>query len=252
MLHAKYFHSLWRQKIFCWHDNKNILQTYRIIFSVTIHSHKKAAWSPHCHGTETCSQLALPLKWKCWNLPQHVEEEISVWVVGEKEEASGQQCPSPTHGLTMLSQRNHSFWDCLVVITLQMVDWAKIIGLLLPMGSAPLFWSPVLSIQPHSHFWLLLACGLLLVFRLWTHKWWNWLLAQVQDGDVGVVESHVPQIRHCQDRHSLHPRQIPPWKQLLLTAAPTLLVVVDLSPWCHLPRWPCDISREREQGEMPV
>lgn len=47
------------------------------------------------------------------------------------------------------------------------------------------------------------------------------------DGDVGVVESHVPHIRHCQEGQFLHPRQIPPWKQLLLAAAPTLLVVVD-------------------------
>lgn len=23
-------------------------------------------------------------------------------------------------------------------------------------------------------------------FRLWTHKWWNWLLAQEQDGEVGT------------------------------------------------------------------
>lgn len=59
---------------------------------------------------------------KGWNLPQQVEEEISVQVMGETwEEASGQECHPPTHGLTMLSQRNPSFWGCLVVTTLLMV-----------------------------------------------------------------------------------------------------------------------------------
>lgn len=59
---------------------------------------------------------------KGWNLPQQVEEEISVQVMGETwEEASGQECHPPTHGLTMLSQRNPSFWGCLMVTTLLMV-----------------------------------------------------------------------------------------------------------------------------------
>lgn len=148
----------------------------------------------------------------------------------------------------LLSQRNQSCWDCLLVTTLLMVVWAKIISLLLLKGSAPLFWSPVLSIflQPYPYFCLLIACGPHFVFRLWTHKWWNWLLAQVQDGDVGVVESHVLQIRHF-----LHPRQIPPWKQLLLTAAPTLQVVVDaesMVPSSMLTMW--YLKREGE-GERP-
>lgn len=49
-------------------------------------------------------------------------------------------------------------------------------------------------------------------FRLSTHKWWNWLLAKEQDGDVGTGESHVRQISHCRSRCFLHPRQILPWR----------------------------------------
>lgn len=57
-------------------------------------------------------------------------------------------------------------------------------------------------------FSLLVACTCF--FRLWTHKWWNWFLTEEQDGDVGMVESHVRQISHCQRRCFLHPRQSPP------------------------------------------
>lgn len=153
----------------------------------------------------------------------------------------------------LLSQRNQSFWDCLVVTILLMVVWAKIISLLLLKDSAPLFWSPVLSIilQPYPYFCLLLACGLHLPFRLWTHKWWNWLLAQVQMEmwEWWRAMSHISDTAKrdsfsIQDKSHLGNsccwQQLPPsWWWWML------------SPWCHLPCWPCDISREREWGERP-
>lgn len=84
-----------------------------------------------------------------WSLPRHVGEEISSQVVGETwEVASVQQCPPPTRGLAMLSQRNHSFWGCPVLTGLLMVVWAKIISLLLLRGLAQLLWSPMLSYHP--------------------------------------------------------------------------------------------------------
>lgn len=56
------------------------------------------------------------------------------------------------------------------------------------------------------------------------HKWWNWLLAQEQDADMGVKENHVTQISHCQDRHFLHPRQIPPFPTFPVAGNPESLV----------------------------
>ena len=113
------------------------------LFSLSPSIATRKQWNRNLRLADTAFEL------KLWSLPWHVEEEISIQVVGETwEVVSVQPCPPLTCGLATLSQRNHCFWVCLVVTGLLMVVQAKTIGLLFLRGLAPLLWSPVLSYLP--------------------------------------------------------------------------------------------------------